>query len=191
MCFEDWPAALNECRKRSLQFETFRRRAAPVHFIGKNPLPSRPRLWRFPKDSLTKPRTSVPSGSPAAFQLKLLEGRASHKRHGHGADVRTVDEGLMALVRQVMPPRAEEWDRRGGPEASRPCAIFNRKVLRIYRDWSTAIYDAGLHFVGLVEPEEVTAADPCGLASRIVVDAWQACTISADYEGRFFEKRGS
>lgn len=103
------------------------------------------------------------------------------------------DERLAALVRQVMPPRAQEWIVQVVDDHQDACVMFNRNVLRVHRNWSTAVHDARLHSVLAYYPlslKRVPSQILRGLSSRTVVDVWQACTIKKGYKGRLTEKRG-
>lgn len=73
------------------------------------------------------------------------------------------------------------------------CVMFNRNVIRVHRNWSTAIHDAGLHSVLAYHPlsvKNVSSQVLRGLSSRTAVDVRQACAIEKGYKGRLSEKRG-
>ncbi|OSI24906.1 hypothetical protein BST65_17270 [Bradyrhizobium canariense] len=92
-----------------------------------------------------------------------------------------------------MPPRSQEWIVQVVDQHQDACALFNRNVLRVHRDWQTAVYDAGLHSLGAYHPlslKKVGSEILRGLSSRMVVDVWEACTLKKGYKGRVSEKRG-
>jgi len=71
--------------------------------------------------------------------------------------------------------------------------MFNRNVMRVHRNWSTAIHDAGLHSVLAYHPlslKKVPSQVLRGLSSRTAVNVWQACAIKKGYKGRSSENRG-
>ncbi|MCK1420919.1 MULTISPECIES: hypothetical protein [unclassified Bradyrhizobium] len=103
------------------------------------------------------------------------------------------DERLAALVRQVMPARAPQWVVQIVDDHQDACVMFNRSVLRVHRNWSTDVHDAGLHSVLAYHPlglKKVSSQVLRGLSSRTAVDVWQACAIKKGYKGRLSEKRG-
>lgn len=55
------------------------------------------------------------------------------------------DERIAALVRQVMPSKAQQWVVQVVDNHQDACVMFNRNVLRVHRDWLADVYDAGLH----------------------------------------------
>lgn len=103
------------------------------------------------------------------------------------------DERLAALVRQVMPPRNQQWVVQVVDNHEEACVMFGRNVLRVHRNWRTDVHDAGLHSVLAYHPlslKKVPSQVLRGLSSRTVVDVWQACAIKKGYRGRLSEKRG-
>jgi hypothetical protein len=103
------------------------------------------------------------------------------------------DERLAALVRQVMPLRVREWIVQVVDDHRDACVMFNRDVLRVHRNWSSEVYDAGLHSVLDHLPlslKKVSSQILKGHSSRTIVDIWEACTLKKSYKGRLFEKRG-
>ncbi|MGY3131414.1 hypothetical protein ACVWZM_002096 [Bradyrhizobium sp. USDA 4501] len=106
---------------------------------------------------------------------------------------RLADERFAALVRQVMPSRVGGWNVQVVDDHKEACAMFNRDVLPVHRDWLTAVYDTGLHSVLEYHPlslKRVPSQILRGPASLTVVDVWQACTVKKGYKGRLSEKQG-
>ncbi|WP_271600943.1 hypothetical protein [Bradyrhizobium sp. CCBAU 45384] len=103
------------------------------------------------------------------------------------------DERLATLVRQVVPPRTQQWVVQIVDNHEEVCVMFSRNVLRVHRNWWTDVHDAGLHSVLAYHPlslKKVPSQILRGLSSRTVVDVWQACALKKGYKGRLSEKRG-
>ncbi|MCK1418140.1 hypothetical protein IVB55_35515 [Bradyrhizobium sp. CW4] len=103
------------------------------------------------------------------------------------------DGKLATLVRQVMPPRAQEWTVQVVTDHKDACVMFNRNVLRVHWTWPTAVHAAGMHSILDHHPlslKKIPSQILRGLSSRTVVDVWQACTVKKGYKGRLSERRG-